>query len=88
MFEVLGLSTWIWPNMVPFRLNNLLQELTSIDKMHTRSLFFFVFFFSEVLGMEKKNQVGKELEMAGFSVLIWVESMAEPLMSKIIHNYN
>ena len=79
MFKVLGLSMWIWPNMVPFNLNNLLQELTSIDKMHTRSVFFF---FWVVLGIfKKKNQVGKESEMARFYVLIRVGSKAEPLIS-------
>ena len=68
--------------MVPFRSNNLLQELTSIDKMHTGSLFF----FGGSQHVEKKNQVEKELEMAGF--LVWDGSVAEPLISLIIHNYN
>ena len=63
--------------MVPFSSNNLLQELTSIDKMHTGSLFF----FGGSQHVEKKNQVEKELEMAEFSVLIWVGSMTEPMIS-------
>ena len=68
--------------MVPFSSNNLLQKFTSTGKMHTGSLFFLFFFFSFGGPWHgKKNYVGKELEMAGFSVLIWVGSMAEPLIS-------
>ena len=57
--------------------------MTSIDKMHTGSvfLFLFIFFFGGPRPIKKENQVGKEMEMDWFSVLIRVGSMAEPLIS-------
>ena len=71
--------------MVPFISNNLLQELTSIDKMHIGSaivvLFCFFFFFRGSTACKKKNQVAKKLEMVQFSVLIRVGSMAETTIS-------